>query len=499
MNYKIIAHDLGTSGNKASLFSVNGELVRSATIPYAVHYLPGNGTEQAPRDWWDAVCKSTRIIMEGIDKKEVLAISFSAQMQCCLPVDRNGMVLHPGIIWADQRAAAQTERLKAALGDQESYELLGHRLSPSYSIEKLMWLKDVKPDIYQKTYKMLQVKDYVLYRMTGRFVTDYSDASGTNALDLRNLCWSRDVLRAAGISEGIFPQLCSSTDVIGNLTKEAAEQLGLNRQTSVVCGGGDGPCSALGAGCIEENQMFMSFGTSAWIGGTTREVFLDESRILFCFAHVIPGYYMPCGTMQSAGSAYSYIKDTFCRGEIEAAKQKNCSVYEIMDRLAGDSPPGAKGLLFLPYLNGERSPRWNPAASGSFLRIHMQHKKEDYIRAVLEGVAMNLDLILKAYRRYLPVEQMILIGGGAKGRELTRILSDVLQVSLIRSNHVEEATSMAAAVIGGIGVGVYRDFSAIKNFIQFQQPVEPDGKLAKMYDDMKVLFDKAYYALESIL
>lgn len=503
----LLAHDIGTSGNKASLFTIEGELVESTVVSYEVDYGEGGKAEQNPEDWWEAVCESTRIVTKNIDVNDVLALSFSAQMQCCLVVDECGKVLRPAMIWADQRAQEQADKLKAALDEHEMYKHLGHRISPAYSIEKLMWIKDNEPEIYDKTYKMLQVKDYIIYRMTGAFVTDYSDASGTNAFDLENLCWSEKVLQAAEIEKDKLPELHASTDVIGELTEYAAKELGLHTGVKVVCGGGDGPCSAVGAGCIEKDQMFLTFGTSAWIGGTTEDKFVDEDEILFCFAHVIPNRYMPCGTMQSAGSAYSYARKLFCQEEMNQAEArkhemdreqaKEYSSWDMINKLVESSPAGAKDLLFLPYLAGERSPRWNPDASGSFLGIRMYHEKADYMRSVVEGVAMNLELILQAYRKYLSIDKMILTGGGAKGEIVARILADVLGVDLTRPNYVEEATSIAAAVIAGVGCGIYEDFTAIHRYLEFREAVKPQKSCQEVYTEAKRKFDAAYHMLES--
>ena len=495
MGKYLLAHDIGTSGDKASLFTVEGELVKSTVASYDVNYQAGGVAEQNPADWWQAVCDAPRKVIEGIHAEDILAFSFSGQMQCCLTVDKNGNVLRPAMIWADNRAQKQADELKKNLGDIDAYSLLGHRLSPSYSIEKLMWVRDNEPEIYKKTFKMLQVKDYIIYRMTGRFVTDYSDASGTNALDLEGLCWSDEILEAARIEKDKLPELHKSTDVIGNLTKEAAEALGLTTSTKVVCGGGDGPCSALGAGCVEKNQMFLTFGTSAWIGGTTEKKFLDKDQVFFCFAHVIPGKYMPCGTMQSAGSSYAYARNTFCGEEIRKAKEQGISSWDLINKLVSSSPAGAKGLVFLPYLTGERAPRWNPDASGSFMGIRMYHKREDYIRAVLEGVAMNLELILQSYRQYMDIDDMILTGGGAKGDIVAKILSDVLNVNMHRPDHVEEATSIAAAVIAGVGCGVYDDFDAIHRFLKITDSVSPDETVQDCYRERKKVFDDVYQVL----
>lgn len=496
MEKYLIAHDLGTSSNKATLFSTEGKLIKSHTISYDVHFFCKNHAEQNTEDWWNAVCAATRKIIEGIDPSDVLAISFSSQMQACVVVDNKGNALRPAMIWADQRAEKQAKELEDMVGAERMYELNGHRISASYSIEKLMWIRDNEPEIYEKTYKMLLAKDYIICRLTGQFVTDYSEASGTDAFDLRGLQWSKEIMTAARIDICKMPKLHASTDVIGHLNETASEALGLTTDTVVVCGGGDGPCSALGAGSIESGQMFLSFGTSAWIAGTSDRMILDRNKTLICFGHVIPGKYMPCGTMQAAGSSYSYIKNALCREEEQKAKDQGISVYDILNQLVMKSPSGARGLIFLPYMLGERSPRWNPDTSGSFLGIKMEHEKCDYIRAVLEGVAMNLDIILNAHKENTDITDLTLTGGGAKGDVLAQVLSDVLNVNLHRLDHVGEATSIAAAVIAGIGVGVFKDFTVINQFIKRESSFMPDKNTQKIYGSQKRFFEKGYQCLK---
>ncbi len=495
MTKYLIAHDLGTSGNKASLFSVKGELVSSYTKSYGVDFFDDNKAEQEPDDWFEAVKVATEKVTEGIDKNDVLAMSFSSQMQACVVVDEKGTPLRKAMIWADLRAQKQADQLEEKIGFDRMYQITGHRVSPSYSIEKLMWIKENEPDIYEQTHKMLLAKDYVIQRLTGEFVTDYSEASGTNALDLSKLCWSKEILEAAEIDIDKMPELHTSTDVIGSLQKEMAEELGLSENTAIVCGGGDGPCSALGAGCIEEGKLFMTLGTSAWIGGTTKDVFLDEKKVIFCFAHVIPGKYMPCATMQAAGSAYNYIKDALCDAQIKEAKELGCSPFDLMNQLVKDTNAGANGLVFLPYMLGERSPRWNPNTSGSFLGIKMEHTKGHYLRAVLEGVAMNMELILQAYKEHIDVDELVLSGGGAKGKEFVEILSEVLEVTLNKLDKVETATSIAAAVIAGVGIGVFKDFTEIKRFVQVEESIVPTKEFSEVYRRNKEVFNEAYECL----
>ena len=485
MEQFLISHDLGTSGDKATLFTTEGKLVRSYTASYDVHFFNGNYAEQDPENWWDAVCEATRAVLEGEDASRVAAMSFSAQMQGCLPVDKHGKPLRNSMIWADQRAAREAKHLEKELGGDRIYKITGHRVSASYSIEKLMWLKKHEPEVYKNTYKMLQAKDYIIQRATGNFVTDYSDASGTQALDLRKLEWSEEILKAAGIDKDKLPKLKKSTDIAGYIQDRVAGEIGLPAGTPVVCGGGDGPVSAVGAACIGDGEFYLTFGTSAWIGGTTTEPFIDEDKTVFCFAHVIPGKYMPCGTMQAAGSSYAYIRHALC----------DDVPYEKLNEMIEKSPAGAQNLIFLPYLLGERSPRWNPNTSAAFLGIKPEHEKKDYVRAVIEGIAMNMELILKAYRKQAKIETMNLTGGGARGRVVAQILSDVLNVRFQMPDCVEAATAIGAAVIAGVGVGVFDGFDEIKRFLKFEKQIEPNRENQEVYEKLKPVFDEAYTCL----
>ena len=495
MEKYLIAHDLGTSGNKASLFSAKGELIDSCTVPYDVHFFGKNCAEQDPEDWWNAVASATKKIMQGRDPEDVLGVSFSSQMQACVVVDRLGKPLRPAMIWADLRAEEEAAILSEKVGAEHMNEITGHRVSASYSLEKLMWIRKHEPQVYEHTYKMLLAKDYIICRMTGEFVTDYSEASGTDAFDLGKLCWAQEIIEASGIDPQKLPALHASTDVIGHLHPEVASELGISEAAKIVCGGGDGPCSALGAGSIENGQMFFSFGTSAWIAGTSDKMFLDKDRTLICFGHVIPGKCMPCGTMQAAGSSYAYIREALCEIEDSLARENGDSVFERMNQLVMESPAGAKGLIFLPYLLGERSPRWNSNTSGSFLGIRMEHKRADYVRAVLEGIAMNMAIILEKQRENGPVDELILTGGGARGDVVLQILADVLGVPLHRLDNVETATSIAAAVIAGVGAGVFEDFSVVNRFVKKEKSFYPDPAKKPVYDRQKKLFEAGYQGL----
>jgi len=494
----LLAHDLGTSGNKATLFTTEGKLVKSVVYSYDTFYFNNNWAEQDAEDWWKAVCRTTGEILAGIDNTRVAAVCFSGQMMGCLCVDKNGKPLRRSIIWADQRSVKEADSIKAGMGDERFYKITGHRISPSYSIEKLLWIKNNEPETYENTYKILNSKDYIIYKLTDEFVTDYSDATGTCVLDLNELKWSDEIISITGIDGDKLPQLRESTYVVGGVTERAAGETGLKAGTPVVCGGGDGVCAAVGAGCVKEGLTFSYIGSSSWIATTTRKPIYDEKLRTFTWAHIVPGYVLPCGSMQSAGGSYAWLKKEICRIETKEAAERGISPYELINEEIEKSSPGAKGLLFLPYLLGERSPWWNPYARGAFIGLTMEHKREDVLRSVLEGVTFNLNIILEVFKQFSPIDSITVIGGGAKGRIWRQIMADIYNVDIEKPDYLEEATSMGAAVTGGVGVGEFKNFDVIDKFVKIESVQRPDKQNISKYDQLKPIFDECYYSLVGV-
>ncbi len=483
----LIAHDLGTTGNKATLFDTDGNLIKSVTHAYDTNFFNGNWAEQNPDDWWKAVCETNKMLLEGVDASNVSALAFSGQMMGCVVVDADGNHLRPAIIWADQRSQEQEAFLRSKIDEKEFYTITGHKISASYSIEKLMWIRDNEPSIFSKTYKMLQPKDYVIQKLTGQFVTDFSDASGTNCFDLNTFKWSEKIVSAANIDIKLLPDAFESTYVAGIIDEKMSKISNLPEGTKIVIGGGDGVCAAVGAGSVRENIAFNYLGSSSWVASTTKEPIVDESMRTFNWAHLVPGYTVPCGTMQAAANSFNFIKELFY--------DKHENVYEEMDEGIRNATIGANGLLYLPYILGERSPRWNANARGAFIGMKMEHTRGDFVRAGVEGVLMNLCIVLDIFRERSPISSMNIIGGLAKSSEVRRLLADIYGVQVNKLNYLEEATSMGAAVAAGVGAGVLDSFDDINKFIKVDDVIEYNKENYAQYDALKNVFDKAYYAL----
>ncbi len=499
-NY-VIAHDLGTTGNKATLYDGEGRLTSSAFHGYRTEYAHTGWAEQNPEDWWQAVCGSTRKLLQqaAVTPDEVACIVFSGQMMGCVPLDKDTRPLRNAIIWADQRSVNQERWLGERVAPDEVYRITGHRLSASYSLCKMLWLRDNEPETYKTTYRFVHAKDAMVARLTGNFVTEPSDAAGMNLYDLEGGKWSEKLLAAAGVNPGQLPDICQSTDVVGHVLPAIADEVGVAPGTPVVIGGGDGMCAAAGAGVVREGTAYNYIGSSSWIGLATSRPVYDPSYRTFNWAHVVPGMFGPCGTMQAAGGSYQWTRDQLCSPELQAARMLDISPYELMNAQADKSPVGANDLLFLPYLMGERSPRWNPRARGAFIGLTVRHTRADMIRAVLEGITMNLRIILDAFTAQgATIEAMRVIGGGARGRFWNQMMADVYGVPVHRLAILEEATSMGAALVGGVGVGLYPDFSIIENMNRVVEVMEPNLEAHARYEQLLPIFEASYQALVPI-
>ena len=499
-NY-IIAHDLGTTGNKATLYDRDGALTGAAFVAYPTTYAHTGWAEQSPEHWWDAVCGSTRRLLSetGVKKSDIACITFSGQMMGAVALDEAGMPLRDAIIWADQRALDQERWIGERLSFDEIYQITGHRLSSSYSLAKILWIRDNQPDIYAATHKFVHAKDAMATRLTGEFVTDPSDASSMILYDLERGEWSGKIMDAVDLPVEKLPEVKPSIAVVGGVKREVADEVGVAAGTPVVIGGGDGSCAAAGAGVIAEGAAYNYVGSSSWIAISTRQPIYDPAYRTFTFGHVIPDMFMPTGTMQAAGASYQWTRDQLAQIEMETADRLGVSVYELMNLSVDAVAPGSDGLFFLPYLMGERSPRWNPHARGAFVGLTIRHTRAQMLRATLEGVTMNLRVILDAFREQgTTIDAMRLIGGGASGRVWNQIMADIYGMPVQRLRILEEATSMGAALVGGIGVGLYPNFDMIHHMNGIALTLEPDPAAQALYDKMYPVFNRLYDALAPI-
>ncbi len=488
----LLAHDLGTTGDKASLHEDDGTLVASFTAPYDTHYGPGGQAEQDPQAWWQALGAATRRLLErtGTAPQAVSAVSFSGQMMGAVLLDADHRPVRPAIIWADTRSGRQAAEVAALVGEEEAYRILGHRLNPTYTLTKAMWVREHEPDSFARVRHVCAAKDYLVWRLTGRLVTDPSDASAMNAFDQHRRTWSEPVLEAAGLDAGLFPEVVPSTHMAGTVSDRAASETGLSAGTAVVVGGGDGPMAAVGAGVTRpEDGPYVCLGTSSWISMTTTQPLYDPGMATMTFDHVRPGHFVPTATMQAGGGSLEWLSDVLVPGG-------GSGRYDTLVEAARSTAAAADGLYFLPYVLGERSPYWNPDARGTFVGLARHHGPADLTRAVLEGVGFNLLTCVEAFRATgVAVESVDAVGGGAESDVWLQVLADQWGCVTRRRSVAGEGNSLGAAVTAGVAIGSIDDFSRSRDLSQVTAEFTPDEERHARYAEQHAWFCRAYDAL----
>lgn len=487
----IIAHDLGTTGNKASLHTDDGKMLQHCTVPYPAHFASGGVAEQNPMDWWEAVGQATKKLtqMANVSANEITGIGISGQMMGAIFLDENYNPTRDAIIWADFRAQKQSDYLIEKVGLEKAYKRLGHRLNPTYSIAKVMWVRDNQPEVWSKTRHICIAKDFINHKLTNRFVTEPSDASSTNCFDQLNLVWDEEILKVADIPVSYFPEIVESTSVIGGLTSAAADHLGLNVGTPVVAGGGDGPMAALGAGIISPTDgAYACMGSSSWVAVSTTKPLHDAKMRSMTWNHIVPNQFSPTATMQAGGASLQWIVE-----DLMPASEKDR--FNILLGEAEKVSSADDGLYFLPHILGERSPYWNPSAAGAFIGLGRHHNRSYLVRAVLEGVAFNLLTCIQAFTdNGVPIDQVDVIGGGAESALWLQIFSDIWGVKVRSRSIVEDANSLGAAVTTLVALGK-GEFSMVKQLSTITAEFNPSSD-SKKYARQHEIFLDGYNKLE---
>jgi xylulokinase len=466
-------------------------MLQHCTVPYPAHFASGGVAEQNPMDWWEAVGQATKKLtqMANVSANEITGIGISGQMMGAIFLDENYNPTRDAIIWADFRAQKQSDYLIEKVGLEKAYKRLGHRLNPTYSIAKVMWVRDNQPEVWSKTRHICIAKDFINHKLTNRFVTEPSDASSTNCFDQLNLVWDEEILKVADIPVSYFPEIVKSTSVIGGLTSAAADHLGLNVGTPVVAGGGDGPMAALGAGIISPTDgAYACMGSSSWVAVSTAKPLHDAKMRSMTWNHIVPNQFSPTATMQAGGASLQWIVE-----DLMPASEKDR--FNILLGEAEKVSSADDGLYFLPHILGERSPYWNPSAAGAFIGLGRHHDRSYLVRAVLEGVAFNLLTCIQAFTdNGVPIDQVDVIGGGAESALWLQIFSDIWGVKVRSRSIVEDANSLGAAVTTLVALGK-GEFSMVKQLSTITAEFNPSSD-SKKYARQHEIFLDGYNKLE---
>jgi xylulokinase len=501
----LIGIDIGTTGAKGVLINERGKVLLSAYEEYPLSLPKSGWAEQNPEDWYRATVNLTRQLLSksGIASQKLSGLALSGQMHGLVCMDEAGNVLRPAILWCDTRTTAQCRFIEEKLGSRKRViQLACNPPLEGFTLPKLLWVQQNEPRIFAKIKTVLLPKDYVRFRLTGCEAMDLSDAAGTLMLDVKRKRWSKPMLEPLGISTGILPPLGESPEIAGYLTPSAADSTGLPVGLPVAFGGADNTCAAIGNGVIREGIVAVSIGTSGTVVAPTKTPILDKAGRVHTFNHSVPGLWYVMGVMQAAGLSLKWFRDTFGQLDLAMAAQTGGDAYEYLTEGVKDVPAGAEGLVYLPYLNGERTPHLNANARGVLFGLSPRHTRAHVVRAIMEGVAFGLRdsiEIIRALR--VPIEEIRITGGGARSAVWRQIIADVFQQSIVRIN-AEEGPAFGAAIIAGVATGVFSSFeSATDKAIRVTHTIKPNLKHAtalertyrlfqKLYTDLKVDFDE---------
>jgi xylulokinase len=490
---------VGTGGTRALILDEQGHVVASATEEHAPFTSPEIGwAEQHPEDWWRACCVAIPKAIErgGLRPDDIACIGFSGQMHGAVLLDEQGKVVRPALIWCDVRTNRQCRELTEKIGAAHLIHATCNPALVNFTLSKLMWVREHAPENWKRVRSIMLPKDYVRFRMTGERATDVADASGTLLLDVAHRRWSKLMIEAAAMDERSLPTLFESPDVCGTVSAEGARATGLRQGTSVVAGAGDQAAGAVGMGIVAPGTVSTTIGTSGVVFAATDRPALEPGGRLHTFCHAIPGRWHAMGVTQAAGLSLRWFRDQFGLGADQKDKK---DPYERLTAEAAKVPPGCQGLLWTPYLMGERTPHLDPDARGALVGLTATHTRAHVIRAILEGVAFSLrDTFTLFDEMKLAVNRIRLGGGGARSSLWRQIQADVYghEVEIVEA---EEGAAYGAAILAGVGAGMWKSVDeACSAVVRVAQTVQPEPDAVKVMNASYAAYRRVYPATKSI-
>lgn len=481
-----IGVDLGTSAVKLLLMNDKGAIEKIVSREYPLYFPRPGWSQQNPEDWWNGTVEGIRELISGIDGNLVAGISFGGQMHGLVILDEADQVIRPAILWNDGRTAAQTDYLNQVVGKEALARNTANIAFAGFTAPKLLWVREQEPENFARIAKIMLPKDYLAYRMTGVFCTDYSDASGMLLLDVKNRCWSEEMLKTCGVRKEQMPRLYESYEKVGTLKPEVAGLLGLSCDCLVAAGAGDNAAAAVGTGTVGEGKCNLSLGTSGTIFISSDNFRMDSHNALHAFAHA-DGHYHLMGCMLSAASCNKWWMEEIIQTEDYANEQEKIGTL------------GENHVYFLPYLMGERSPHNDPNARGTFIGITMDTTRAQMTQAVLEGVAFAIrDSFEVARSLGISIDRTMICGGGAKSPLWKKIMANVLNIQ-VDVPQIEEGPAMGAAMLAAVADGTFASVKeAADCVVRVKETISPDPALAAAYDRQYRKFAQIYPAVREL-
>lgn len=492
--------DIGTSACKVAVFDRQGQVLASASGDYPVYYPREGWAEQDPEEWWSAVYGAVRQVLQKADVRpeEIAGVGIDGQSWSAIAIDKDGKVLTNTPIWMDTRAQSICDRLNEDIGADEIFRVAGNSLQPSYTTAKILWYKENLPEVYRKTHKILQSNSYIAFKLTGQISQDLSQGYGLHCFDMRTGQWDEEMCKKLGIPREFLPEIVPSDQIIGTVTKKAAEESGLAEGTPVAAGGLDAACGTLGAGVIHAGETQEQGGQA---GGMSicMEQYQADPRLILGF-HVIPGKWLLQGGTTGGGGVMRWFEREFADYERLMKEQTGVSSLDQLNEIAEKVDPGCDGLVFLPYMAGERSPIWDPHAKGVFYGLDFSKTKGHMVRACMEGVAFSLRHNLEtAEKAGAEADILRAMGGSANSLLWTQIKSDITGKTMAVPAS-DTATTLGAALLAGVGTGFYKDYEeAVSQTVKVTRTHQPDPEKKAVYDKNYETYLELYRSLSGLM
>lgn len=495
----LIGVDIGTSGTKTILIDETGRVLARALQEYPLYSPKPQWSEQEPADWWNAVCATISRVLQisGVAKDEIRGVGLSGQMHGSVFLDESNEVIRPALLWNDQRTQAECDWITETVGKAKIVDLLSNPVLTGFTAGKIIWVRNHEPHHYARIKKVLLPKDYIRFKLTNEFATEVSDASGTALFNVTKRNWADEVLDAIGIPKSWMPTCYESPEISGRISETAASVTGLLPGTPVVGGGGDQAAGAVGNGIVETGIVSSTVGTSGVVFAFSDSPIVDPQLRLHTFCHAVPGKWHLMGVMLSAGGSLQWYRDTFCQSEKAVASSLQCDPYELICAEADRAPVGCEGLIFLPYLTGERAPYPDPNARGVLFGLTRRVDKSYVARSILEGVAYGLyDSFEIMQSMNLPMTQVRASGGGARSKIWRQIQADITGQPHVTIN-VDEGPALGVALLAGVGTGVYDSVeAACNNVIAVNDTTPPNPANKQRYSSYHKVYQNLYAQLK---
>jgi len=501
MRILILCIDLGTTGCHAVIFDEKGQQISRSYQEYKSIYLPCRWIDHDPKTWLQAVKKTVKEAVKKIehDKNCISAVAVTSQRATVIPVDKKGNPLDNAILWQDKRATEETKHLINEYGTEKIYNITGLRVDPYFTLPKLLWLKKNKTEIYNHSFIFLPVQDFIIHFLTGEFKTDWTQASRTMLFNIDELRWDKDLIKSVGIDFNKLPEAVPPGSIISTVNRAASDELGLPKGIPVIAAGGDQQCAAIGLGVVKAGIVEANTGTGSFVLVNRDKPVKDFNQRLICSASSIAGKWVLEAPIFTTGSIYRWFRDNIGQVLIKNQIKSRINAYQIMDSEAEKEPLGANGLLLVPHFAASAAPYWNPEARGILFGLSLGHKRSSIIRAILEGIAFEIQKNISIMESYTEEIKEVRISGGLTRSEIfNQIQADIYGKTVIKTDY-EDASILGAAVIAATTIGLYNNInSALDNMISVNNlsRKEPNIENYKAYKELGKIHDSLYWSLE---